>query len=130
MLARVKAPGEARQKARRELGERLVTLRRRADLSQVELAKRLGELLGEAPPRTATMSAWENGTSEPQATEAEALARILGVGVDVLLGQDVLPPPAPRRDTIARMARTAGVDENELRREVEANLAAFDPPQD
>lgn len=92
----MKAPGIARQKARRELGERLVTLRRRAELSQMDLAKRLGELLGEAPPRTATMSAWENGSSEPQATEAEALSRILGVSLEVLLGHAALPPPPTR----------------------------------
>lgn len=42
------------------------------------------------------MSAWENGTSEPQATEADALARILGVSVDVLLGHEAMPPPPAR----------------------------------
>jgi transcriptional regulator with XRE-family HTH domain len=90
----LKAPGKARQRARQEFGERLVTLRRRAGLSQPELARQLGELLGEPAPRTATMSAWENGSSEPQATEADALATIFGVSLDVLTGRAPLPPPS------------------------------------
>ncbi|MBK7828418.1 helix-turn-helix transcriptional regulator [Nannocystis sp.] len=49
-------------------------------------------MLGE-PPRTATLSAWENGTSEPQVLEADALAQVLGVGIEVLTGRAPLPEP-------------------------------------
>ncbi|MBL9102185.1 MAG: helix-turn-helix transcriptional regulator [Myxococcales bacterium] len=80
-----KATDEQRQRDRRALGERIATLRRRAGLSQPELAERLGV-------RTATVSNWERGEGEPQLLDADAVARALSVDINVLTGRAPLPP--------------------------------------
>lgn len=80
-----KPTAEDRQRARRALGERIALLRRRAGLSQPQLAERLGV-------RTATVSNWERGEAEPQVLDADIMAEALAVGIDVLTGRLPLPP--------------------------------------
>lgn len=80
-----KPTDEERQRARRALGERIAILRRRAGLSQPQLAERLGV-------RTATVSNWERGEAEPQLLDADIMAEALAVGVEVLTGRVPLPP--------------------------------------
>ena len=65
------------------LGERLRALRKRNDLTQEQLAERLGVSFQ-------TISKWENGASAPDITMLPALAHFFGVTTDELLGVDIL----------------------------------------
>lgn len=78
------------------IGERITLLRRRLNLSQSEVAQRVGFFLGEPPPTQATMSAWETGKSEPKLSEAVALAHALEASLAVVAGVSPLPPVAVR----------------------------------
>lgn len=78
------------------IGERITLLRRRLGLSQPDLAKKLDDILGEPPPRQATMSAWETGRSEPKLLEALALVQALETTLDVLAGRSPVPPVVVR----------------------------------
>lgn len=60
---------------------RIKTLRKRANLSQKELAKRLGIA-------TTTVSSWEQAVSQPPLKRAKALAKILHTDPNYLLGAD------------------------------------------
>lgn len=80
----VRQPPLARLEARRRLGERLLLLRRRAGLSQEQVAERVGVT-------RATVLAWEDGRGEPQIFDAQQLADLYSVGLDVISGQTPLP---------------------------------------
>lgn len=60
------------------LGERIGVARERAGLSQEDLAKSLAV-------KTATLSEWENDSSEPRSTRLTLIAGILGVSPGWLL---------------------------------------------
>ena len=60
-----------------DFGEKLAELRRRAGLSQAELAARLGAYGIEVTNRA--VSKWENGLTQPSAEQFLALCRALGV---------------------------------------------------
>lgn len=60
------------------LSKRLRVARWEVDLTQVEVATALG-----CAPRT--VASWERGHTEPSASALEALSRLFGVSVDVLL---------------------------------------------
>ena len=75
------------------LGERIAALRRRAGLSQAELAQRLRI-------SASAMGMYEQGRREPSAQMLVALARVLGVSTDYLL----TGIPAPdQRDQLQQM---------------------------
>lgn len=77
------------------LGDRLAAGREAAEMSQGQLAERLGV-------RVKTLRDWENDVSEPRANRLQMLAALLGVSLRWLLtgeGSEVSPPdedsPAP-----------------------------------
>ena len=60
------------------LGERIASLRKKAGLTQEELAEKLG-----ISPQA--VSKWENGTSDPSTSNLFALAKLYGISVEELL---------------------------------------------
>jgi len=66
-----------------QLGEKLRALRKGKDLTQEQLAERLGVSFQ-------TISKWENSSSYPDITILPALANFFGVTTDELLGVDIL----------------------------------------
>ena len=69
--------------------EKLVGLRRKAGLSQEELASRL-EVSRQA------VSKWESGQTLPDLERAAALSRLFGVSLDYLLKEELEAPEAPK----------------------------------
>jgi len=63
------------------LGERIRMHRARLKLSQTELGKRVGL-------STNSISAIESGHVDPKASKIKAIAKVLGVSTDYLLGMD------------------------------------------
>ena len=66
---------------------RLKALRERAGLSQAALAKKVG--VGQS-----TVGMWESGRNKPENAKLEALANLLGVSTDYLLGRSDVAEPA------------------------------------
>ena len=94
-------------------GDRLAAAREAADLSQKDLAKRLGV-------KSKTVAAWENDLSEPRANRLQMLAGLLNVSLMWLLngnGEGVDPPgvePALTHD-----ARRVLLEMRELRGDID-----------
>lgn len=74
--------------------EKLVGLRRKAGLSQEELASRL-EVSRQA------VSKWESGQTLPDLERAAALSRLFGVSLDYLLKEELESPEAPQPEPAA-----------------------------
>lgn len=74
--------------------EKLVGLRRKAGLSQEELASRL-EVSRQA------VSKWESGQTLPDLERAAALSRLFGVSLDYLLKEELEAPEAPQAEPAA-----------------------------
>lgn len=70
---------EERRAACRAMGERVVLLRKRAGLSQADLAAALGVSL-------ATVGAWERGVNEMRVLDAREVAAVLGTTLEALTG--------------------------------------------
>jgi len=81
-LTRVHDKG--RQAEREALGKRLMLMRSRAGLSQLQVAERL-------EVRRPTVTAWENGDAEPKALDLQRMADLFGVDINVLTGRAQLP---------------------------------------
>lgn len=100
--------------------EKLVGLRRKAGLSQEELASRL-EVSRQA------VSKWESGQTLPDLERAAALSRLFGVSLDYLLKEELEAPEAPQAEP-ARPARTgkasAPGEPEEARQVLELSRAA------
>jgi len=94
-------------------GDRLAAAREAADLSQKDLAKRIGV-------KSKTVAAWENDLSEPRANRLQMLAGLLNVSLMWLLngnGEGVDPPgvePALTHD-----ARRVLLEMRELRGDID-----------
>ena len=82
------------------LGERIANLRKKAGLTQEELAEKLG-----ISPQA--VSKWENDISCPDVMSIPDLAKILGVSTDTLLSGEAVAPvsyvPAEKRKKIDDM---------------------------
>lgn len=85
------------QKFRAALGANIGLYRRRAGLTQAELAQKLNY-------SDKAVSKWERGDSVPDAYTLVLLARLLGVSTDVLLGTDW---PEPERQAEEKPRRRA-----------------------
>lgn len=73
-------------KRKKEFGTRIATERKKADLTQDELADKLEKEIG-SKPKQSTISMWERGLSFPESIETVfALSRILGCDCGYLLG--------------------------------------------
>lgn len=88
---------------RRELGRRLVELRRRRKLSQRELAQSVGA-------KPSRLGKWERGTNTPSLFMLAALSRELGVTPNELLAQeesaDGMVLTASQRERLTEAIRT------------------------
>lgn len=80
------------------LAERIYTLRRRAGLSQDQLAERLGV-------SRQAVSRWENGSATPGLEKLQGMCRCFGVTMDQLTGAGEAPPPPPHRGAVPRRSR-------------------------
>ena len=69
-------------------GDRLVAAREKADLSQQDLAKRLGV-------KNSTIKSWENDNSEPRANRLSMLAGLLNVSITWLISAEGSGVEAP-----------------------------------
>lgn len=67
------------------LAEKIYTLRKKAGLSQLDLADRLGV-------SRQAVSKWETGEAAPELSKLAALAKEFGVTADYLLSEDDAPP--------------------------------------
>ena len=79
------------------LSNRIYTLRRRAGLSQDQLA----ELLGVSRQ---AVSRWENGSATPGLEKLQAMCRCFQVTMDQLTGAEEVPLPPPR-EALTRRSR-------------------------
>ena len=85
------------------LRENIYTLRRKAGLSQEQLAERL-EVTRQ------TISKWEGGHSVPDLEKLQAMAAVFGVTLDELTGTEVPAPPkqSPKPDKTGLVLCIAG----------------------
>lgn len=83
-----RAVDDARRAARRIFGARIVELRERRGMTQTAAAEHL-------EVTKLTMHKWEAGDTEPDVLDAQRLADLLGVGLEVLTGHASVPPPRP-----------------------------------
>jgi len=72
------------------LGDRIRQARERADISQAELARRIGISKN-------AMNTIEGGQSDPRVSRIVAIARVLGVSTDTLLDMQEKPPATRQR---------------------------------
>ena len=71
-------------------GDRLVAAREKANLSQQDLAKRLGV-------KNSTIKSWENDNSEPRANRLSMLAGLLNVSITWLISAEGSGGEAPEK---------------------------------
>ena len=71
-------------------GDRLVAAREKANLSQQDLAKRLGV-------KNSTIKSWENDNSEPRANRLSMLAGLLNVSITWLISAEGSGVAAPEK---------------------------------
>lgn len=79
-----------------EIGARIACLRREADLTQAELAEKLGISYQ-------AVSSWERGASMPDISKLVDLARTLSVTVDTLLSGEKAPVPAEEKAEMTQL---------------------------
>lgn len=79
-----------------EVGARIASLRREADLTQAELAEKLGISYQ-------AVSSWERGASMPDIGKLMDLARALNVTVDTLLGGEKVPVPEEIKEEVMQL---------------------------
>ena len=72
------------------LGDRIRQAREQADISQAELARRIGISKN-------AMNTIEGGQSDPRVSRIVAIARVLGVSTDTLLDMQEKPPATRQR---------------------------------
>jgi transcriptional regulator with XRE-family HTH domain len=83
------------------LGSRIRKAREHVDISQAELARRIGI-------SNNAMNAIEAGDTDPRASRIVAIAQELGVSTDaLLLGKPALVKPAPKPTALRRRPRKA-----------------------
>ncbi len=75
--------GNRRRPRPKRLAAKLLAIRERLDVSQEEMASRLGEI--PSPPDGAMISRYERDEREPSLFALLAYARLAGVVVDVLI---------------------------------------------
>jgi transcriptional regulator with XRE-family HTH domain len=87
------------------LGDRIRQARARLRLTQAELARRIGI-------STTAMNAIESGATDPRVSRVTAMAEVLGVSMDYLVGRTapgMLPPPrSPARRQRTRKPTPVG----------------------
>ena len=71
-------------------GDRLVAAREKSNLSQQDLAKRLGV-------KSSTIKSWENDNSEPRANRLSMLAGLLNVSITWLISAEGSDVEAPKK---------------------------------
>ena len=71
-------------------GDRLVAAREKSNLSQQDLAKRLGV-------KSSTITSWENDNSEPRANRLSMLAGLLTVSITWLISAEGSGVEAPKK---------------------------------
>lgn len=79
-----------------EIGARIACLRRERDLTQVELAEKMGISYQ-------AVSSWERGESMPDISKLMDLARTLNVTVDTLLGGEKVPVPEETKEEVTQL---------------------------
>ena len=83
-----------------ELYEQISKIRKQKEISQEELAERVGV-------SRQAVSKWENGTAQPEMANVAKLCEILGVTPNELLGYDGKPAPEAKKQNGKRAAFAA-----------------------
>lgn len=113
-----------RQALAQVIAQRLRELRARANLTQEQIASRLG-------CHESAISRWEAGTRLPPATDILALAELYEVSVDSLLGREETPVPASLalvdQALLDRLAQVRSVNEFDEIVEARAEQTAWLP---
>ncbi|KEJ96324.1 helix-turn-helix domain-containing protein [Pseudosulfitobacter pseudonitzschiae] len=94
-------------------GDRVAAAREAADLSQKELARRLGV-------RLSTVRGWEDDRSEPRANRLSMMAGLLNVSMMWLINGEGDGLPAPDEDPLPRDMRLLLADLRTLRADLVA----------
>ncbi len=102
------------------LREKLIVLRDRAGLSQMELADRLGV-------SRQAVSRWESGDTTPSVDKLKTLARIYGVSLDWLFGDtaDGEPPEAAKPEADRNPDEAPAGKEGEKKQKIRAIAIAL-----
>ena len=102
------------------LREKLIVLRDRAGLSQMELADRLGV-------SRQAVSRWESGDTTPSVDKLKSLAKIYGVSLDWLLGDtaDGEPPEAAKPEADRSPDEAPAGKEGEKKQKIRAIAIAL-----
>lgn len=102
--------GMSRRTSRPKQGARLAALRQAAGLSQAEVAAAIG-----VPQQN--VAYWEVSSKPPRSDVLPALAKLLGVKVEVLLSQDPLPTalqrPGPKGKLLKAFEAAASLPRNQ-----------------
>ena len=99
--------GATRRPTPRRLGIKLLQVRLKLDLSQVEMANRLREV--PSPPRPADISRFELGSREPSLPLLLEYARLVKLPLEVLVDDKIEMPrrfPKPDRRRVDNRKRT------------------------
>ena len=83
-----------------ELYEQISKIRKQKEISQEELAEKVGV-------SRQAVSKWENGTAQPEMANVAKLCEILGVTPNELLGYDGKPAPEAKKQNGKRAAFAA-----------------------
>lgn len=92
--------GSARRPKPKKLGRKLLQIRQRLGLSQVEMAQRLSEI--PSPPQPAHISRFEQGAREPSLLALLAYSRLAGVPMETLVDDELELPEKLRERPIRR----------------------------
>jgi transcriptional regulator with XRE-family HTH domain len=118
-------PGGRPPKLKRsEFGERLVSIRQRAGLSQTEVAEKLGV-------SQQAYAGWERSTTALRPDDLAKLAEVLGTTTDELLGKQIAakrgPGPTGRaRQVFERVSQLPRATQQRILANVEDALTAYE----
>ncbi len=118
-------PGGRPPKLKRsEFGERLVSIRQRAGLSQTQVAEKLGV-------SQQAYAGWERSTTALRPDDLAKLADVLGTTTDELLGKQGAPkrgtgPTGKARQIFERVSQLPRATQQRILANVEDALTAYD----
>lgn len=99
------------------LAEKLVSLRKRAGLTQLDLAEKLNV-------SRQAISRWEVGTAVPSTDNLKVLGELYGIPVDFLLNDEIETVPNKTETTVSELQEKADIDSGKVNKWVVACILA------